>query len=282
MLARCTFPTVGAAVRCGVSGGADSLALLVLAVHAGCEVTAIHVDHGLRTGGADEADAVRRVAESLGAAFVAVAVDVDAGPNLEARARRARHDVLGPDVLLGHTMDDQAETVLLALLRGAALDGLAGMVSDRRPLLGLRRSETEAVCASLGLEPLDDPSNADPAFRRNRVRHEVLPVLAEVAERDVVPVIARQAALLRSVAEHLDAEAAVVDPTDTRAARTVPDAVLRTALRRWLRTTSSEHHPPDAATLERVLAVVRGDAVGTELAGGVRLRRHDGRLHLEG
>src|SRR5205085_4964171 len=128
--------------------------------------------------------------------------------------------VLPADVLTGHTADDQAETVLLNLLRGAGLDGLAGMAPGprpRRPILGLRRHETWALCQFMGLTPVDDPSNADPAHRRNRVRHELLPLLDVIAQRDVVPVLARQASLLRDEAELLDGFAAALDPTDARA-----------------------------------------------------------------
>ena len=139
LLARCDFPAAGTDVTCAVSGGADSLALLVLATHAGCRVTAVHVDHGIRPGSAGEAEVVRAAAERFGADFRAEAVAVVPGPNLEARARAARYGVLPPDVLTGHTADDQAETVLLNLARGAGLDGLAGMAPARRPLRRLRR-----------------------------------------------------------------------------------------------------------------------------------------------
>ncbi|HEX5365549.1 MAG TPA: ATP-binding protein, partial [Acidimicrobiales bacterium] len=123
-----------------MSGGADSLALLVLAARAGCRVTAVHVDHGLRPGSAGEADVVRAVAADVGAGFRAERVEVAPGPDLEARARAARYAVLPPGALTGHTADDQAETVLLNLIRGAGLEGLAGMRADqRRPLLALRR-----------------------------------------------------------------------------------------------------------------------------------------------
>ncbi|MDQ4133384.1 MAG: tRNA lysidine(34) synthetase TilS, partial [Actinomycetota bacterium] len=201
LLARCTFPPAGTAVTCAVSGGADSLALLVLAVAAGSDVTAVHVDHGLRAESAAEASVVEAAARLYGAGFRAERASVAPGPNLEARARAARQAVLPPDALTGHTADDQAETVLLNVLRGAGLDGLGGMAAGRHPILGLRRHETSAVCRSEGLRPVQDPSNADPSFRRNRVRAEVLPLLADVAQRDVVPVLVRQAALLRDEAE---------------------------------------------------------------------------------
>ena len=111
LLPRCSFPPPGAALFCAVSGGADSLALLVLAVAARCDVTAIHVDHGLRPESAGEAAVVAEAAALLGARFVAEKVSVRPGPNLEARARAARFSVLPDGVATGHTMDDQAETI---------------------------------------------------------------------------------------------------------------------------------------------------------------------------
>ncbi|HEY2435791.1 MAG TPA: ATP-binding protein, partial [Solirubrobacteraceae bacterium] len=108
LLPRATFPSAGTEVTCAVSGGADSLALLVLACAAGCRVTAVHVDHGLRPGSAAEADVVAAAALRFGADFRAEKAHVDAGPNLEARARRARFALLPPEVLTGHTADDQA------------------------------------------------------------------------------------------------------------------------------------------------------------------------------
>jgi tRNA(Ile)-lysidine synthase len=267
-----------------VSGGADSLALLALAAEAGCAVTAVHVDHGLRPGSAGEAEVVRAAGERFGARFVALRVEVPPGPNLEARARAARYAALPAGALTGHTADDQAETVLLNLVRGAALDGLAGMDPARRPLRRLRRSETRGLCAALGLAPAADPSNEDPAFRRNRVRHELLPLLSAIAERDVVPVLARQADLARDDARVLDDLAAALDPTDARALAAAPAALARRAVRAWLRAGGpggEERHPPDAAAVARVLAVARGEAVACEVAGGWRVARTAGRLRLE-
>ncbi len=243
LLGRCAFPPAGTSVTCAVSGGADSLALLVLAAAAGCVVTAVHVDHGLRDRSAGEADGVRAVAESVGAEFRAERVVVEPGPNLEARARAARYGVLPADVLTGHTADDQAETVLLNLLRGAGLDGLAGIApGPRRPILGLRRHETRSLCQLMGLTPVDDPSNADPVHRRNRVRHELLPLLDEIAQRDVAAILARQAPLLRDEAELLDGLAAAFDPTDATVLAAAPPALARRAVRRWL--AEGCEHPP--------------------------------------
>jgi tRNA(Ile)-lysidine synthase len=281
LLSRCTFPAEGTEVSCAVSGGADSLALLVLAVAAGCDVTAIHVDHGLRPGSAAEAEVVVAAAQRLGAAFRRVTVHVDAGPNLEARARQARYEALPADVLTGHTADDQAETVLLNLCWGAGLDGLAGMRPERHPLLNLRRHETATLCAAERLEPVDDPTNADPAFRRNRMRHEALPLLAEIAQRDVVALVARQATLLRADAELLDSMAATVDPTDARALSEAPVALARRAVRRWLMSSpASGGHPPDAAAVDRVLAVAHGNVRAIEVAGIGRISRSGGRLSM--
>ena len=266
---------------CGVSGGADSMALLVLAVASGCEVTAVHVDHGLRPGSETESNRVRAVAERVGAAFRAETVVVETGPNLEARARSARHAALGPDAALGHTSDDRAETMIVNLLRGAGPDGLASIRPGfRHPMLNLRRSDTERVCEIEGIEPFFDPSNADPMFVRNRIRHEVLPLLTDIAGRDLVPILDRQADVFASVADYLKLESAELDPTDTRVLREVPEVVARVALREWLRTGTEERHPPDAATIDRVMAVVRGDAVATELGGNRRVERTAGKLRI--
>lgn len=267
-------------MACAVSGGADSLALLVLACAAGLDVTAVHVDHGLRPGSAAEADVVRDAAARFGAAFVSERVDVAPGPNLEARARAARYAVLPPGALTGHTADDQAETVLLNLLRGAGVDGLAGIrPGPTKPLLALRRADTRALCAELALSPVDDPSNRDPSLRRNRVRHELLPLLDAIAARDVAAVLARQAALLADDAALLDELADAIDPTDARALAAAPPALARRAVRRWLY--AGCEHPPDAATVDRVLAVARGDAKGTDVGGGRAVRRSHQRLFVE-
>ena len=281
LLSRCLFPPPGTMTTAAVSGGADSLALLVLATAAGLRVDAVHVDHGLRPGSAREADVVREAAARLGAGFRSERVVVEPGPDLEARARAARRAVLPADAMTGHTADDQAETLLLNLVRGAGLDGVAAMrPSLRKPLLALRRAETSTVCRDAGLDPVVDPSNTDPAHRRNRVRHEVLPLLEDVACREVVPLLARTSALAGQDAELLDALAAAIDPRDVRALVAAPEPLARRALRRWL---VAEHppYPPSAAALERVLAVARGEAVATDVGGGVRVARTGGRLRTE-
>jgi tRNA(Ile)-lysidine synthase len=282
LLARCRFPDPGEGeVALAVSGGADSLALMVLAARAGLDCTAIHVDHGLRPGSGEEASVVAGAARRLGFGFVAVEVVVGDGPDLEARARRARYAALPAGVLTGHTMDDQAETVLLNLLRGAGLDGLAAMAAfpARRPLLGLRRAETAALCAAEGLEPVRDPSNLDRRFRRNRVRLEVIPLLCSVAQRDVVPLLARAAEVASLDAAYLDSLAAGVDPTDARSLAAAPAALARRAVRGWLRAGGdAERHPPSLAEVERVLEVARGARRACELAGGRRVWRSAGRL----
>jgi tRNA(Ile)-lysidine synthase len=285
LLHRCAFPPAGSSLTCAVSGGADSLALLVLACAAGCDVTAVHVDHGLRAGSANEAGVVAAAAGRFGAAFRSETVTVPDGRDLEARARAARRAVLPAGHATGHTADDRAETLLLALLRGTGIDGLAVLrPGPRHPIARLRRAETAALCAGLGLDPVLDPSNADRRFRRNRVRHDVLPLLDDVAARDVVPLLCRLADLAGADADLLEALAseAVPDPTEARAVAAAPDPLARRALRAWLRAgTDDEAHPPDQATVERVLAVARGEAVATDLRGGARVVRTGGRLRVE-
>ena len=280
LLERCTFPAPGTPLACAVSGGADSLALLVLAVAAGCEVTAWHVDHGLREGSAEEAEVVRKAARRYGAGFESVRAEVHPGSNLEARARAARRAVLPAGAATGHTADDQAETMLLNLLRGSGLDGLAGMeAGPRHPILGLRRIETHKLCADEGLVPVVDSSNDDQSLWRNAVRHSVLPLLDQLAGRDVSGVLARQARLLSDDARLLDSLSESLDPTDADALAAAPVALARRALRRWLRPHLGGH-PPSSAAIDRVLAVVRGEAVATDVADGVRVQRTRRRLSV--
>lgn len=285
------FAGLAAPVVVACSGGADSLALLVLAVGAGLEPIAVHVDHGLREESAAEAEVVRDAAVRFGAAFRGVRVNVHPGGNLEARARDARYAALeaardehgASAVLVGHTADDQAETVLLNLLRGSGASGLAGMPARRgnvvRPLLGLRRADTHALCAARGLAPVVDPTNADPAHRRNWIRLVALPALGDGARRDLVPVLVRQAAVLRAESELLD-ELADVLLTDAGApepsARALADAhpaIARRAVRRWLGAP-----PPSLAEVERVLAIARHECRAAQLAGGRRVWRSAGTL----
>ena len=270
---RCTFPAAGVAA---VSGGADSLAMLALAVDAGVHLLeAVHVDHGLRPGSANEADVVRDVCVELGVPFRAERVIVERGPNLEARAREARRRAIGVDHMTGHTADDQAETLLLNLLRGSGTSGMAAMSpGPTKPILALRRAETTQLCASRRWTPVADPSNEDPAFRRNRIRHEVLPLLDAVADRDVAALLARSASLAREDDALLDELAARLDPTDAPALAAAPVALARRAVRAWL----ADGHPPDAATVERVLAVARGEARACEVGGGRSVRRSGQRL----
>ena len=278
LIGRCSFPEADSPLACAVSGGADSLALLVLALVADCVPVAHHVDHGLRVGSDKDVNVVHELADALGVEVIVHRVEISPGPNLEARARAARIGVLPPGAATGHTADDQAETVLLNLLRGAATDGLAAMrAGPRHPILGLRRAETHALCAELGLRPVKDPSNTDPVYLRNRVRHELLPALCELAGRDVVPVLARQARLMADDADLLAELAATLDPTDAKAVAKAPSPIGRRALRAWLR----DSHPPDLATIERVLSVAEGGALATDIGSGRSVRRSRGRLRIE-
>jgi tRNA(Ile)-lysidine synthase len=278
LIGRCSFPDPGSRLDCAVSGGADSLSLLVLAVMADCEAVAHHVDHRLREGSETDLGVVHRLARALGVEVVVHSVDVGAGPNLEARARSARLDALPKDAATGHTADDQAETVVLNLLRGAATDGLAAMrPGPRHPILGLRRAETHGLCAELGLVAVSDPTNFDPAHLRNRVRHELMPVLCELAGRDVVPILARQARLLADDAALLADLAASLDPSDAKAVAGAPAPLARRAVREWLR----GDHPPDLATVERVLAVAAGRTLAADVGSGRTVRRSQNRLSLE-
>ena len=277
LLSRCTFPVEGTHVQCAVSGGADSLALMLLAHAAGLHVTAVHIDHGLRHDSSLDKDVIQPIADSLGITVQIHSVRIKDGPNLEARAREARYGIFTPETMTGHTADDQAETVLINLLRGAGAQGLSAMRPGyTRPLLSLRRSETHALCAEHGITPVDDYTNADPRFLRNRVRHELLTLMTDISQRDPVPLLARTADVLRSDNELLDELAAQIDPTDALALAAAPAPLARRAIRQWL----AHPYPPDLATIERVLTVARGEALACDIGENRQIRRSKQRLTL--
>jgi tRNA(Ile)-lysidine synthase len=211
----------GDLVLAACSGGADSLALAAalafVAPRAGLRAGGVTVDHGLQDGSAMRAAGVTTALSALGldpVRGVAVAVDGQGGP--EAAARAARYEALSgvaeetgaTAVLLGHTLDDQAETVLLGLARGSGPRSLAGMPPRRgvfrRPLLGLRRADTIAACAALGLRTWDDPHNGDRRYARVRVRLDALPALEAALGPGVAAALARTADQLRADAEVLE------------------------------------------------------------------------------
>jgi tRNA(Ile)-lysidine synthase len=212
----------GQPVIVACSGGADSLALLAATVfearREAWPVLGATVDHGLQEGSAQHAERVVAQMAALGAdEAVCVPVTVAAtGQGVEAAAREARYAALGEvaertgasAVLLGHTLDDQAETVLLGLTRGSGARSLAGMRPVlgrfRRPLLEVSRAQTEAACRAEGIEFWTDPHNADPRFTRARVRHRVLPMLESELGPGVTAALARTADLLRDDVDALD------------------------------------------------------------------------------
>jgi tRNA(Ile)-lysidine synthase len=233
-----------------LSGGPDSLALTAVAAEMR-PTTALIVDHGLQPDSVAVADRARVQAVDLGCAdarVLRVAVGRRGGP--EAAARSARYAALqeasgGAPVLLGHTLDDQAETVLLGLGRGSGSRSLAGMRQHQppwcRPLLGVRRAVTHAACDELGLTPWRDPHNSDPAFTRARLRAEVLPLLEDVLGGGVAEALARTAAALREDCDALDdlaraeLDAALADRgLDTARLNRLPDALRRRVIRGWL------------------------------------------------
>ncbi len=277
LLSRCTFPAPGTSVWCAVSGGPDSMALLLLAHAHGLNVNAIHVDHGLRSDSANDVNVIRPITDELNIPLQVHTIALDDGPNVEARARDARYALMPADVMTGHTADDQAETFLINLLRGAASQGLGAMRPGfTRPLLSLRRSETHALCAAVGIVAVDDHTNADPRFLRNRVRAELLPLMADISRRDPTPLLARTADVLRADNDLLDDMARSIDPTDAVALAGAPAPLARRAIRLWL----ANPYPPDLATIERVLSVARGDTLACDIGENREIRRSKQRLSL--
>lgn len=233
-----------------LSGGADSLALTAVAATVK-PTTALIVDHGLQPDSERVAATARGQAMTLGcvdAQVLCVQVGSEGGP--EAAARTARYQALDAargdaPVLLAHTLDDQAETVLLGLGRGSGARSIAGMRPCDppwyRPLLNVRREVTHAACAELGLSPWQDPHNADRRFTRTRLRAEVLPLLEEVLGGGVAEALARTATALREDTDTLDelARRALTDVgtggvLDVTRLAALPEAIRRRAIRGWL------------------------------------------------
>jgi tRNA(Ile)-lysidine synthase len=303
----------------GVSGGADSLVLLHLlrAVRPAEGLIVAHLDHALRPSSADEAAVVNRIAAGYGLRFHTRRVDVaelakSLNLSLEEAARMARYDFLAeiaraegaPAVAVGHHADDQVETILMHVLRGSGLGGLRGMVEAGelpghpklrllRPLLAITRAEIEAYAGEQGLRPITDESNADPAFLRNRVRHELLPALEtynpQIRER------------LRALSEVVAAdEAFLVSQTTTNLTRLIvergeetlawsrdgwlalPLALRRRVLRLALAVVASDAPEPGYQALEAARRIAESGETGArvDLPGGLALRVAYDRLRL--
>jgi tRNA(Ile)-lysidine synthase len=292
------------------SGGPDSVALAAAiafeAPRAGVAAGGLTVDHGLQAGSADRAQATVALLRELGLAPVrvlTVAVGEDGGP--EAAARGARYAALAAAarntgggaarVALGHTLDDQAETVLLGLGRGSGPRSVAGMVQRRadagvtwwRPLLEVPRTVTRQACADQGLPVWDDPWNTDPAFTRARLRGEVLPLLEEVLGGGVAPALARTAAQLREDLDLLDSLAAVElarlsaeGGLPAGAVADLPTALRRRVLRGWLRDAGvPDLQAVHLGAVDALLTRWRGQGA-VDLPGGASVCRTSGRLVL--
>jgi tRNA(Ile)-lysidine synthase len=302
----------GDLVLAACSGGADSLAmaaaLAFVAPRAGLRGGGVTVDHGLQPGSAERATGLAGLMTKLGLDPVRIiSVTVHAGAGPEAAARAARYEALDQTarehraaaILLGHTLDDQAETVLLGLARGSGSRSLAGMPARRgpyrRPLLGLRRPTTAAACAELGLEPWQDPHNSDFRFARARVRHQALPALEDALGPGVAEALARTASQLRADAECLDelafAESGQLrdrcsDPAglDANWLSALPVAIRTRVLRDAAIMAGCPHGALTAGHVEAIDALVTGwhGQRWTDLPGGVRVRRRDGKLWFTG
>ncbi|MGK5110614.1 MULTISPECIES: tRNA lysidine(34) synthetase TilS [unclassified Geodermatophilus] len=292
-------------VLVAVSGGADSLALAAAvafeAPRAGVPAGAVTVDHGLQPGSAERAAATAALLTGLGLDPVTVrTVRVERTGGPEAAARTARYAALGAAaaehgarVALGHTLDDQAESVLLGLGRGSGPRSVAGMVELRvdgpvtwwRPLLGVRRETTRAACAAQALPVWDDPWNADPAYTRVRLRSEVLPLMEEVLGGGVAPALARTAAMLREDLDALDALAAAelsrlagADSLPADPLAGLPAALRRRVLRGWLRREGvADLQAVHLAAVDALLTRWRGQG-RVDLPGGAGVVRASGRL----
>ena len=293
----------GTLVLVACSGGADSLALASAAAFVAPRLDLraglVTVDHGLQDGSADRAAQVAAWGTGRGLApSVAVRVAVGRAGGPEAAARDARYAALAAvaqehgaaAVLLGHTREDQAETVLLALARGAGPRGLAGMPPRRgifrRPLLDVSRADARAACTGQGLTPWEDPHNTDPAYTRARVR-AVLPVLVDALGADVVTNLARTARLLAADTALLDELAAAAAPTGEPVVAellALPPALRTRALRDFALRLGAPAGALSTVHVDALDALVVGwhGQGPVALPGGIRVMRRDGRLTCPG
>jgi tRNA(Ile)-lysidine synthase len=284
LMARVRFPSNGSVLACAVSGGADSLALALLAVVGGVSIEVHHVDHGLRPDSGVDAAFVREFAQWLGVPFVGHHVHVALGPNVEARAREARFAVLPTTVATGHTADDVAETLLINLVRGSGLDGLAVLRNEGNrlhPIRQLRRSETRQLCVDVGIEPFDDPMNDDVSLQRVRMRTQVLPLLDDIAARDVVPLLVRLGDVASADVDVLELLAGSIDPRDAKALAVAEPQLAKRAIRQWLRDEGpGGGYVPTFAVVSRVYEVALGKISATEIGLGWSVTRKNQRLRV--
>ena len=295
----------GDCILVAVSGGADSLALayatLIESVPLAIRAVAVTIDHQLQEKSADQAAKVEKQLREMGYQDVVVAkVKVSLESGLEAGARNARYEALeriaieksAVKVLLGHTRDDQAESVLLGLARGSGTRSLSGMASENgiylRPLLSLTRAQTEAACTEFGIKYWNDPHNENLDFSRVRVRLEVLPVMEEQIGPGIAAALARSAALLRDDADALDAIASAEisrhNLTDLECSELelLPRAIRTRILRSAIYAAGAPSGSISADHIGAVEALItswHGQGL-VSLPGGVKVERISGRLSL--
>jgi tRNA(Ile)-lysidine synthase len=297
--------TAGDSAIVAVSGGADSLALAYAlnkeAPELAITLIAVTVDHQLQTGSGDQAKKVQEQLKSMGYQEVIIEkVSVVEKSGLEADARTARYAALetiansygASQIFLGHTRDDQAETVLLGLARGSGTRSLSGMATINgkyaRPFLQLTRAQTVAACVEAEITPWNDPHNINEKFSRVRVRNKVMPVMEEEIGPGIAAALARSAAILRDDADALDEMAQAVisrvdlSDLDCAALAELPRAIRFRVLRAAIYAAGAPSGSVSADHLSGVEALVtswRGQGEAS-LPGGVKVARISGRLSL--
>ena len=297
--------TAGDLILAAVSGGADSLALAyALSLEApkmAVRIEGVSVDHQLQSQSSVQAEKVVAALLKMGIEKThVVKVDVEITDGLEASARRARYAALDACaektgavfVFLGHTRDDQSESVLLGLTRGSGARSLSAMAARNgryiRPLLSITREETLGACAEAQLDPWDDPHNADKTFTRVRVRHDVIPHLEKNLGPGISAALARTASLLRDDADALDqlAEAEFVShqplSLDISRLEKLPKAIRTRVLRMAIYAAGAPSGSISAdhiAPIEALITDWSGQGP-SDLPGGVRVSRISGRLSL--
>ncbi len=290
----------------GLSGGRDSVALLHMLLEAGYRTLILcHLDHGLRPESPGDAELVQKLGRQHGLEVLIARENVGEEArrrqcSIETAAREVRYEFFAraarhfhcPRLFLAHHADDQVETLLFNLFRGAGAGGLAGMRVDcrvqtagtelrlLRPLLGVWREEIDAYIAAHSLEFRDDPSNRDPAHTRNRLRHQIIPALEEAFGRGIRHSIRRTSELLRSEDDWMRAQIGIPpEKLSVPELKKMPEALQRRFIHAWLLL----HHVPNAGfdAVERVRSLLFTSTAKTNLPGSIHVRRKAKEIFLE-
>lgn len=257
-----------------VSGGADSVALMCIVYHLGRTASVHHVNHGIRDASNDEAKIVQELAENFQFDFFLYETTIGF-QNMEENARQARQDFLPEDVLTAHSFEDKVETVIMNFMRGATSKGFSPMTD--KPLINITANELDSIVVYYDVSPCVDSTNFTQEHVRNRVRHELIPLMTDISGTNIAKPIIRNSQIALEESEYLDQIASKIDITQCKTAKTENIVILRRATRMWIEENIS--HKYSEVNITNLVSVVQGETLGTQIAGKT-IRRQNNQLHI--